>query len=785
MAGDPNSVTIDGRSFIKLGNRIIHGTTVSSWRNTVGPGAFYSDNGGATWTPGSTPGTEAAQFRNMVQMGNYAFAADTLHGIVWRSTDNGANWTSVRNGVPNAPFSGISFGVGQQVAVAGTRVLLATKIWGLYASDDLGTTWYEANNGIPLFPYQILPFRNGYDIVTATNGTVFASVDGAIYHSTNQGSSWTRTINGSALGNTRRLVTLGDKIYGTTLNGFFEVDINTFSVRSLPFTGMDTIADDVFYAYNGFLYCGSTTSLKRLNLGTAVRTNIAPGIYEQPVGGNKLAGLSHTFSVKASGTLPFTYQWRKGEQNIGSATSSSYTINSLTAGDTGSYDVIVTGPGGSTTSIAVTLNVQTVVAGSLDSTFAANSNDLGIGAITGGSAAVLALEPMANSTAWVAGQWDRMRPNASNGDLLRMNDTNGVAQDPGAGFGANPASGASIEDLLRDSQGRLLAAGNLSYPNPSAYTTNVMRILANNTVDTGFKVHMPNTSSTVRTIKEYYGTNYIIGGDFATVNGIARNRIARLNEDGSLNLSFDPFNGKTLTTVQDVEVLPDGSILVAANMDAVGSPNSLIVKITPAGTIDTSWVCPIRGSGTVYAIQALPNGKILIGGDFAQNLNQSGNTMLLACLNADGTLDKTFNAGGVGLNGSAPALREIDLQPDGKILLAGRFTSFNGVSRLNVARLLPNGQLDTAATFPQPSSISSGQNGRSIRCSPDGLYIYVGFDGGFTSDNVWARYLNSFDNPAIACQPAPISQNKNGGATIKASIYSTSSITYQWYKMVC
>lgn len=784
VAGDANSVTIDGRSFIKLGNRIVHGTTVSSWRNGVGPGAFYSDDGGATWTPGSTPGTVAAQFRNMVQLGNYSFAADTLHGIVWRSTDNGVNWTSVRNGVPNAPFSGVSFGVGQQVAVAGTRVLLATKIWGLYASDDLGNTWYEANNGIPLFPYQILPFRNGYDIVTATNGTVFASVDGSIYHSTNQGTTFTATFSGLPIGNARRLVSLGDKIYGNTPSNFFEIDINTYSVRTLPFTGMDNMSDDVFYAYNGYLYCGTTTSLRRLNLSAAPRTNLTPVINENPVGGNKLAGQSITFSVKASGTLPLTYQWRKGGQNIPTATSATYTIASLSGSDTESYDVVVTGPGGSSTSVAASLNIQTIVAGALDTTYPGNTNSLNAGSITGSSAAVLAFDPLTGGAFWVAGQWDRVRPNASNSDLVRLDGSQAVAQDSGAGFAANPSFGASMEDLLRDSQGRLVVAGDLSYPNPNAYTTNVMRILANNTVDNTFKVQMGNSNQRVRTIKEYPGNKYVIGGDFTAVNGVARNKLALLNDDGSLDANFNPFNGLTVGSVQDIEVLPDGTILVAGQINAFSGSSSLIVKITTGGTVDQTWICPLRTLATGYAIQALPNGKILLGGDFSQNQNSSGNQACMVCLNPDGSIDSSFNLGGANFNGSSRSVRDFDLQPDGKILIAGRFDTYNGINQTNIARIFPNGQLDTSASFSMAgSTVSLSRTARAIKASSDGQFVYVGFDGGSTSNNSLLRYLNFFENPTISSQPLSIIyKDKNGNASIKAAVYSTSAITYQWYK---
>jgi predicted outer membrane repeat protein len=64
-----------------------------------------------------------------------------------------------------------------------------------------------------------------------------------------------------------------------------------------------------------------------------------------------------TFTVTASGRPPLGYQWRKNSVDISGATSSSYTISSVTSGDGGSYDVVVTDDCGSTTSNAATLTV--------------------------------------------------------------------------------------------------------------------------------------------------------------------------------------------------------------------------------------------------------------------------------------------------------------------------------------------------------------------------------------------------------------------------------------------
>ncbi len=69
-------------------------------------------------------------------------------------------------------------------------------------------------------------------------------------------------------------------------------------------------------------------------------------------------GTNVTFSVTASGSATLTYQWRKGGANIGSATSTSYTLTGVTVGDAGNYDVVVTNGAGSVPSNAATLTVN-------------------------------------------------------------------------------------------------------------------------------------------------------------------------------------------------------------------------------------------------------------------------------------------------------------------------------------------------------------------------------------------------------------------------------------------
>lgn len=100
----------------------------------------------------------------------------------------------------------------------------------------------------------------------------------------------------------------------------------------------------------------------------------------------------------------------------------------------------------------------------------------------------------------------------------------------------------------------------------------------------------------------------------------------------------------------------------------------------------------IQSAPTALAVQA--DGKIIIGGGFDfVNATFVGK---LQRLNANGTTDATFNAGGMGANGFVAA---VVVQPDGKILVGGGFNSFNGQPRALVLRLNANGTLDPTFAF--------------------------------------------------------------------------------------
>lgn len=108
-----------------------------------------------------------------------------------------------------------------------------------------------------------------------------------------------------------------------------------------------------------------------------------------------------------------------------------------------------------------------------------------------------------------------------------------------------------------------------------------------------------------------------------------------------------------------------------------------------AGAVDATFNPGSGVDGAVYAVAVQGDGKIVIGGEFtAFNGIPRSN---LARLAADGSLDTTFAPGNV--TGRVEALV---VQPDGKVVIGGDFSSVGGAPRRGLARLNPDGSLDTA-----------------------------------------------------------------------------------------
>ena len=140
------------------------------------------------------------------------------------------------------------------------------------------------------------------------------------------------------------------------------------------------------------------------------------------------------------------------------------------------------------------------------------------------------------------------------------------------------------------------------------------------------------------------------------------------------------------------------------------------------GTLDPEFANP-RANGDVVALVLESDGQILVGGLFSTlELRRRSN---IARLNADGTVDDSFDPGANGM------VNTFVVQPDGGILAGGTFTRLGGQTRIGIARLSAEGVLD------QGFNPGTNRNVASLAMQADGK-IVVG--GGFNRIGGQARY---------------------------------------------
>lgn len=196
----------------------------------------------------------------------------------------------------------------------------------------------------------------------------------------------------------------------------------------------------------------------------------------------------------------------------------------------------------------------------------------------------------------------------------------------------------------------------------------------------------------------------IVVGYFTQFGGVPREGIARVLRPGTLDPSFTPAIDSS-GYIMDALVQPDGKILIAGGFLSVnGTPRTALARLNPDGTLDAAFdpqVAYVPDEEVVVEVMALqPNGKILIGGSFS-SVGGIARTYL-ARLNPDGTVDASFNSAVTGFYEGAPftRVRRIDVHPDGSIVVAGDFIAIGGAPRPGLARLLSDGSLDPSFVPP-------------------------------------------------------------------------------------
>jgi uncharacterized delta-60 repeat protein len=314
---------------------------------------------------------------------------------------------------------------------------------------------------------------------------------------------------------------------------------------------------------------------------------------------------------------------------------------------------------------------------------------------------IYSLAQLANGVLFVGGEFSTWS-NTFQDRLIALNATNAS---PISTIPLHAAFRSEVTQTLLQSNGTLLVGGAFVAAN-GASISHLARLTAQGTIDPTF-ITTNNPNAAVNSMLVESDGSYVVGGSFGFCGNLPCSGLAHFSSNGLLDTNFQigtGFNG----TVYALANQPGLGILVGGSFTVCeGTSREGLVRLQTNGLLDNSFIAAIGSinpgsgaSGVVYCMAVQPDGKILIGGEFGAVLGVP--LVRLARLLPDGEVDTSFNTG-AGMDGT---VNTIALQPNGEILIGGNFNYVDNLYRPRIARLLTNGAPDI--TYPNNDS---GPNG--------------------------------------------------------------------------
>ena len=228
------------------------------------------------------------------------------------------------------------------------------------------------------------------------------------------------------------------------------------------------------------------------------------------------------------------------------------------------------------------------------------------------------------------------------------------------------------------------------------------------------------------------GQSVYVGGWFTSVNGQARNRMVRLNLDGSLDTRF---NANINNTVMDAELVGDRLIVGGRYGQVNGQPARALVSLDPTtGARQTDFALPATESRNQY-------------GSF---------------------------------------VREIDASDDGRLLaISGSFKKVGNATRNQLAVIdltgtpsVANWSTDLYAPNCSDASTAAGDYIRGLAFSPDSTYLVVSSTGAYLGENVLCDTATRWEMPPVATGDNQTFtwRNHTGGDTLWASEVTNAAV---------
>jgi uncharacterized delta-60 repeat protein len=400
---------------------------------------------------------------------------------------------------------------------------------------------------------------------------------------------------------------------------------------------------------------------------------------------------------------------------------------------------------------------------------------------TGINATVTLVSVQPDGKILVGGDFSSLNPAPGPDHLARLNTDGSLDTSFKGGFGNSPMG------IVYQPDGKMLMAGNfvryytkgipISNFTPVRY---VVRLMPDGALDPTFTHTLGVGPSGREGLDEYVQAlalqpdgKVLVGGEFTYYGPTPRQRVARLNADGSLDSSFNPTGGNLNNVVVVLALQPDGKVLVGGNFA------DYLVRLNADGSPDPSFaVDHSRVSASVASLVLQSDGKILVGGTFPGSLLR---------LNADGSLDPTFAITGAGLDGKVATMA---IQADGQVLVGGAFANYASTTgnRKGLARLNANGTLnDTDTPVPGTATYawSDGSTGPTLTVAANGIYSTTATFLGQTaiSNSVVVGVPAPFTVRITPTGPLSLCPGTSQTLTAQVAAPATGTYTWNWYKV--
>src|SRR6266436_2522438 len=237
-----------------------------------------------------------------------------------------------------------------------------------------------------------------------------------------------------------------------------------------------------------------------------------------------------------------------------------------------------------------------------------------------------------------------------------------------------PGTNDAVNVVIPQPDGKVVAAGRFTFAN-TVFRNRIARFNFNGSLDTTFDPGTGADGEITAAVLQPDG-RIVVAGRFTSFNGFTHNGICRLNANGSVDQTFGLGNGINNPAALALALQSDGRIIVGGQFSQIDLTQRFnLARLNTNGSVDLSFD-PLNGpSGDVNAIVIQPAGAIIIGGTFIgyNGFARGGIARVLA----NGVLDPSFDSG-VGTGGNVFALA---LQHNGQIVLGRRFLQYSAINR--------------------------------------------------------------------------------------------------------